>query len=47
MGERVALLTGLNAMLWAMIAYETTKYDDRHNRLRHGLEVGPPGGERT
>jgi hypothetical protein len=30
-----------------MIAYETAKYDDRRYRLRHGLEVGPIGGERA
>jgi low temperature requirement protein LtrA len=46
----LATLAGVNVLLWAMIAYETSRYDDRRYRLRHGLEVEPPtplGGERT
>lgn len=43
----LATLAGVNALLWAMIAYETATYDERRWRLRHGLEVDPPGGERT
>jgi low temperature requirement protein LtrA len=49
----VASLTALvvvNVLLWAMIAYETARYDDRRYRLRHGLDpdLDPsPGEERT
>lgn len=28
----------VNVLLWAMIAYETARYDDRRYRLRHGLD---------
>jgi hypothetical protein len=35
----------LNALLWAMIAYETLYlYDERRYRLRHGMEIEIPGG---
>jgi low temperature requirement protein LtrA len=46
----LATLIGVNVLLWAMIGYETAKYDERRYRLRHGLEVdvpGPLGGERA
>jgi low temperature requirement protein LtrA len=46
----IATLAGVNVMLWAMIAFETARYDDRRYRLRHGLEMEPDnpiGGERT
>lgn len=36
-------LVAVNAVLWPMIAWETAHYDDRRYRLRHGLEVDPPG----
>jgi low temperature requirement protein LtrA len=45
----LATLAGVNVLLWTMIAYEATTYDDRRYRLRHGLELEPPGrigGER-
>ena len=35
----------LNALLWAMIAYETATYDERRYRLRHGLEPDEPTPE--
>ena len=43
-------LAGVDVLLWAMIAYETARYDERRYRLRHGLDPGPPtrlGGERA
>jgi hypothetical protein len=43
-------LSIVNVLLWAMIAYETARYDDRRYRLRHGLEPEPDrpfGGERA
>jgi low temperature requirement protein LtrA len=46
----LATLAGVNALIWAMIAYETSVYDERRYRLRHGLDVDPPGpigGERV
>jgi low temperature requirement protein LtrA len=46
----IATLGGVNVALWAMIAYETARYDERRYRLRHGLEIEPPapmGGERA
>jgi low temperature requirement protein LtrA len=46
----IATLAGVNVLLWAMIAFETARYDDRRYRLRHGLEMEPDnpiGGERT
>ena len=46
----IATLAGVNVLLWAMIAFETARYDDRRYRLRHGLEMEPEtpiGGERT
>jgi hypothetical protein len=39
----LATLAGVNALIWAMIAYETATYDERRYRLRHGLEVEVPG----
>jgi low temperature requirement protein LtrA len=38
----LATLAGVDALLWAMIAYETATYDERRYSLRHGLEVDPP-----
>ena len=35
----------VNVVLWPMIAYENAHYDDRRYRLRHGLEIDPPGSE--
>jgi hypothetical protein len=46
----LAALGGIDALLWAMIAYETANYDERRYRLRHGLDPDPEtplGGERT
>lgn len=34
----LATLAGVTAALWAMIAYETATYDERRQRLRHGLD---------
>ena len=36
-------LAGLNLLIWAMIAYETSTYDQRRDQLRHGLEPSVPG----
>jgi low temperature requirement protein LtrA len=33
----------VNVLLWMMIAYETSTYDERRYRLRHGLDLEPPG----
>jgi low temperature requirement protein LtrA len=39
----LAVLVGVNVLLWAMIAYETIRiYDERRYQLRHGLPVEPP-----
>jgi low temperature requirement protein LtrA len=38
----LATLAGVAAALWAMIAYETATYDERRQRLRHGLDPDPP-----
>jgi low temperature requirement protein LtrA len=39
----LAVLAGVNLLLWAVIAYETVKiYDERRYALRHGLPVEPP-----
>jgi low temperature requirement protein LtrA len=35
--EPLVSLVALNVLLWTMIAYEMTTYDDRRDRLRHGL----------
>jgi low temperature requirement protein LtrA len=46
----LATLVGVDVLLWAMIAYETARYDERRYRLRHGLDPDPPlplGGERA
>jgi low temperature requirement protein LtrA len=46
----IATLAGVNVLLWAMIAFETARYDDRRYRLRHGLDMEPDspiGGETT
>ena len=39
----LATLAVVNVLTWAMIAYEMGTYDERRYRLRHGLEVDPPG----
>ena len=39
----LAALIAVNVVLWPMIAWETAHYDDRRYRLRHGLDVDPPG----
>jgi low temperature requirement protein LtrA len=41
----LATLAGVNVVLWAMIAFETARYDERRYRLRHGLDPGPLPGE--
>ena len=39
----LATLAVVNVLTWVMIAYEMGTYDERRYRLRHGLEVDPPG----
>jgi low temperature requirement protein LtrA len=41
----LATVSGVNVLLWAMIAYETATYDERRYRLRHGLEPDDPTPE--
>lgn len=43
-GEVSALLAlaVVNVLVWPMIAYETSRYDDRRYRLRHRLDIEPP-----
>jgi len=36
--DAIVTLAVVNVALWVMIAYETSRYDDRRYRLRHGLE---------
>ncbi|HMG25822.1 MAG TPA: low temperature requirement protein A [Acidimicrobiia bacterium] len=46
----IVAVAGVDALLWAVIAYETANYDERRYRLRHGLDPDPEaplGGERT
>jgi low temperature requirement protein LtrA len=45
----LATLAGVNVLVWAMIAYETRRYDDRRYRLRHRLDVDIPSatGDRS
>ena len=46
----LAALAGIDVLLWAMIAYETSNYDERRYRLRHGLDPDPEtplGGEQA
>ena len=38
----LATVAVVNVLLWAMIAYETARYDERRYRLRHGLDVELP-----
>jgi low temperature requirement protein LtrA len=38
-------LAGVNVLIWLMIAYETSHYDERRYRLRHGLEPDLPEDE--
>jgi low temperature requirement protein LtrA len=38
----LATLAAVNVLIWAMIAYENSTYDERRYRLRHGLEIEPP-----
>jgi chromate transport protein ChrA len=43
-------LAVVNVLLWAMIAFETARYDERRYRLRHGLDPDPdppPSEERA
>ena len=40
----LAALAGVAAALWVMIAYETATYDERRQRLRHGLDPDPAPG---
>ena len=39
----LATLAVVNVLTWVMIAYEMGTYDERRYRLRHGLDVDPPG----
>jgi low temperature requirement protein LtrA len=39
-------LIGVNVLIWAMIAYETARYDERRYRLRHGLDPDTAEPER-
>ena len=39
----LAALAGLNVLIWTMITYEHHHYDERRYRLRHGLDLEPPG----
>jgi low temperature requirement protein LtrA len=41
--DALVALVVVNLVLWPMIAWENAHYDDRRYRLRHGLEVDPPG----
>jgi hypothetical protein len=41
----LASVAGVNVLVWAMIAYETARYDDRRYRLRHGLDLAQPEDE--
>ena len=43
----LAALAGVAAALWVMIAYETATYDERRQRLRHGLDPDPPPGSQA
>jgi low temperature requirement protein LtrA len=36
--DALVTLAGVVVLIWVMIAYETSTYDDRRYRLRHGLE---------
>jgi low temperature requirement protein LtrA len=38
----LATLAIVDGLLWAMIAYENTTYDERRYRLRHGLDPDAP-----
>jgi low temperature requirement protein LtrA len=37
---------GVNVLIWAMIAYETYRYDERRYQLRHGEVIDVPGENR-
>ena len=39
----LATIIGLDVLVWAMIAYENSRYDERRYRLRHGEETDVPG----
>ena len=42
--DALVTIGAVNALLWAMIAYENLfVYDERRYRLRHGLEIDIPG----
>jgi low temperature requirement protein LtrA len=38
----LATLAGVNLLIWAMIVYENSTYDERRWRLRHGLDPDGP-----
>jgi low temperature requirement protein LtrA len=38
----LAALAGVNVLLWAMIAFETTGYGEARHRVRHGASAGQP-----
>jgi low temperature requirement protein LtrA len=38
----LATVIVVDVLLWAMIAYETARYDERRYRLRHGLDLELP-----
>jgi low temperature requirement protein LtrA len=40
----LAALAIVNAVIWAMVIYEMSTYDERRYKLRHGLEIETPGG---
>ena len=45
--DALVTLAVVNVLVWAMIAYENlVVYDERRNRLRHGLEIEIPGSGR-
>jgi low temperature requirement protein LtrA len=41
----IATLAGVDVLIWVMIAYEHTRYDERRYLLRHGLDPGARPGE--
>ena len=40
----LATLAGVSALLCALIAYETIRYAETRDRVRHQLEAEPPPG---
>jgi len=45
--DSVVALAAVNLLVWVMIAYEMSTYDDRRYDLRHGVEIDPPYGPRS